>query len=214
MTKKLLYLIFGVLIVIAALAHPVAQVLGSWTYMPESATCPGGSSGTDILCASSGDHALAMSLNNASAYQNIGQTFYSSAQLTADSSAFVSVTGLSFPVSASKNYHAVCNVTWNSSSAAAGPKWQFTGPSAYSATNQRAISFITSGTFVSSGVTTFSSAMANTSAAVTSASKFTDVIDLALTMGSTGIGGTVQLQFAANGSGTTTVFTPSWCVVQ
>lgn len=193
--------------------HVYGQTPGSIQRIPETSGCPtSGATGIDILCSNSADHALTMILNNGSRL-NIPQTFYTTTTYTNATTTLANLTGLSFPVNASRNYHAICNVTWSTTNNTGGPKYAWTGPGgAYSALTASVLSPVTVASFATATVTTYSSAMANTGT-VTAGLTFTDVISFSV-MNSAGTSGTVQLQFAANGVGTLTALPASNCIVQ
>lgn len=139
------------------------------------------------------------------------QHFFSTASYTNATTTFSNVTGLAFSVSASTNYHAVCRITWQGSAGTTGPKYQFTGPAAATAVTVGLNSIVTATTVIAASAVAFSSAVANTGT-VTTATNFTDTVDIGLVNGVNA--GTVQLQAAANGAGTLTVANGSYCAVQ
>ncbi len=185
-----------------------AQVLGTNTIIPEG-TCGAGVSANAILCANSADHVVSVN-SNAGTLTNFPTTVYSTASYTNATTTLSNITGLSFPVSASRNYHATCRVTWQASGTT-GPKYQFTGPAAPTA--------VMVGGTLAKTVTTASqlSAVAyatviTDAVAVTTLTNFTDIIDIGLINGVNA--GTVQLQAAEQGAGTLTVQNGSFCFVQ
>lgn len=186
-----------------------AQVLGTSTQIPEG-TCIAGVSTTDTLCARSDDHVLATS-QNGSAYQNLIQTFRITSAYTNATTGFTSVTGLSFPVAASRNYHAVCHIVWNSSAAQAGPNYQFTGPAQFTNLVTNTLSSVTASTFFTMSATTFNSRMNNSNLVFTNTNMI-DTITFDLINGT--IAGTVQLQASAANTGTLTIQPGSACMVQ
>lgn len=135
---------------------------------------------------------------------------YSTGSYTNATTTFSNVTGLSFPVSASDNYHITCRITWQGSANTAGPKYQFTGPAAPTAVAAGMNSVVTATTVIAASAVAFSSAMANTGT-VTATTNFTDTVDAGVINGANA--GTVQLQAAANGAGTLTIQNGSYCVV-
>lgn len=176
----------------------------------ESATIPTGVTGSQIIWASSGDHFLHLNANNGS-IQQFGQVVYSTGSYTNATTTFSNVTGLSFAVNASTNYHAVCRITWQGSANTTGPKYQFTGPGSPTAVVVGLNSPITAATAANASAIAFSSAVANTGT-ITATTNFTDTVDLGLVNGTNA--GTVQLQAAANGAGTLTIQNGSNCAVQ
>lgn len=123
---------------------------------------------------------------------------------------FSNVTGLSFAIPASVNMHATCRITWQGSAGTTGPKYQFTGPASPTAVAVGMNSVVTATTVIAASATAFSSAVAN-SGTITTATNFTDTVDIGVLNGTTA--GTVQLQAAANGAGTLTIQPGSYCSV-
>lgn len=140
-----------------------------------------------------------------------GSMVYVTTTYTNATTTFSNVTGLSFPVAASTNYHAVCRITWQGSATTTGPKYQWTGPASPTAVAASINSIVTASTFTTASAVAFSSAMAN-AGTITATTNFTDIVDLGLINGTTA--GTLQLQAAANGVGTLTIQPGSWCSVQ
>ncbi len=123
---------------------------------------------------------------------------------------FSNVSSLSFPVAASQSLHAMCRVTWQGSAGTTGPKYQFTGPASPTSVAIGMNSIVTATTVIAASATALSTAVANTGT-VTTATNFTDTVDIGLINGTTA--GTVQLQAAANGAGTLTIQPGSYCTV-
>lgn len=121
---------------------------------------------------------------------------------------FSNVTGLALPIAASQNYHLICRITWQGSAGTTGPKYQFTGPASPTAVVASMWSNVTVSTYLTSVVTAFSTPLAN-SGTVTTATNFTDLLDVEVVNGVNA--GTVQLQAAANGAGTLTIQPGSVC---
>lgn len=138
------------------------------------------------------------------------QTIFLTASYT-NATTTLSNVGISFPVSANQNYHADCWLVWQGSAATTGPKWTFSGPASPTAVNISAISAITA-TTLTQGVSTAFSTSVNNSGSITTATNFLDHVQLGLING--GTAGTVQLQAAANGSGTLTIASGSFCRIQ
>lgn len=149
--------------------------------------------------------------NTPASLQTTPLNVYSTGSYTNATTTFSNVTGLSFSVAASTNYRAICRITWQGSAATSGPKYQFTGPAAPTAVAIGMNSVVTATTVIEASATAFSSAVANTGT-ITTATNFTDTVDLGLVNGTTA--GTVQLQAAANGAGTLTIANGSYCAVQ
>ena len=140
-----------------------------------------------------------------------GTVFVTGSNYTNATTGFTSVTGLAFPAAASTNYTAVCHIAWQGGAGTAGPKYQFTGPSAPTAVQASMWSNVTTSTYLTATATAFSSAMAN-SGTVTASTTFNDTVTVSV-INSTNAG-TVQLQAAANGTGTLTIYIGSYCSVQ
>lgn len=182
---------------------------GGLTYV--EGTVPSGSAGNDVLFGNSADHTLSVSQNNG-AVVNFPVTYYlTGSAYTNATTGFTSVTGLAFPVSASRNYAATCRIVWQGSASTTGPKYQFTGPASPTAVLVGMNSIVTATTVITATSTGFSTPVAN-SGSVTTATNFTDTLTVSVVNGTTA--GTVQLQAAANGTGTLTVQPGSYCIVQ
>jgi hypothetical protein len=124
---------------------------------------------------------------------------------------FSSVPGMLFPVHAGVSYTLRCDLIWQGSATTTGPKYQFTGPGSPTAVASNAISAITASTYAQVSATAFSTSMPNTGT-ITATTNFHDIVTLGLVNGANT--GTVQLQAAANGSGTLTIQPGSFCVQQ
>ena len=124
---------------------------------------------------------------------------------------FSSVLPLYFFANAGGNYRFVCRITWQGSATTSGPKYQFTGPASPTSVAVGMNSVVTATTTIAASATAFSTAVANTGT-ITATTNFTDVVDVGLVNGSTA--GLVQLQAAANGSGTLTIQPGSYCILQ
>ncbi len=135
---------------------------------------------------------------------------YSTGSYTNATTTFSNVTGLSIPVGASDNYEITCRIVWQASANTAGPKYQFTGPSAPTAVAAGMNSVVTATTVIAASATAFSSVMANTGT-VTTTTNFADTVSVGVINGTNA--GTVQLQAAANGAGTLTIQNGSYCTV-
>lgn len=205
MIKKLIVASF--ILLSTSLAN--AQTLGTTTPIPEG-TCVAGTSSIDLICARADDHVLATSFNN-STYQNLLQTFRITTDYTNATTAFTSVTGLSFPVAASRNYHAVCHIIWNASAASAGPNYQFTGPILFTTVQTSVLSAVTASSFFTLTANTFQSRMNNSNTVFTNTNMI-DTITFDFQNGT--IAGTVQLQASAANTGTLTIRSGSACQVQ
>jgi hypothetical protein len=150
-------------------------------------------------------------LMQAQGVSNPSFTMYVNPVYTNATTTFSNVTGLSFPVGASSSYHITCRITWQGSAGTTGPKYQFTGPAAPTAVVSGMNSIVTATTVITASVAAFSTPMANTGT-ITTATNFTDTVDLGVINGTTA--GTVVLQAAANGAGTLTIQPGSYCTMQ
>jgi hypothetical protein len=120
--------------------------------------------------------------------------------------------GLSFPVTANTRYTMHCSIVWSASAATAGPQFQITGPASPTSVAINMASAITATTTASAAATAFSSAMNPVGATVTSGANEWAQVDMELLNGANN--GTVQLQAAAQGVGTTTIRQGSSCTLQ
>lgn len=186
-----------------------AQTLGVTTRIPEG-TCVAGTSNVDTICARADDHVLATSQNNSS-YQNLQQTFQTTTDYTNATTTFSSVTGLAFPVAASRNYHAVCHIIWSASNGQAGPSYQFTGPILFTSVLTNILASVTSSSFFTMQASTFSSRMNNSNTVFVNTNMI-DTINFDLVNGT--VAGTVQLQASASNTGTLIIRSGSSCMVQ
>ena len=119
---------------------------------------------------------------------------------------------IAFSAAASRNYTAVCRLTWSSSNAAAAPSWSFSGPASPTAVLISSITPVTTSTLtLPAASTAFDTYVAN-AATVTTSTNFTDLVSLQLQNGTTA--GTVQLEMkSTSASGTVTLQPGSGCIV-
>lgn len=136
---------------------------------------------------------------------------YTAADYTNATTTFSNVTGISFAVDASKNYIGRCYILWSGSAGTTGPKFQLTGPATPTAVIGSLESAVTATTSIFASVTAFSSAMANTGT-VTAATNLPAFITFSVMNGTNA--GTIQLQAAANGTGTLTIRKGSNCALE
>lgn len=136
------------------------------------------------------------------------QTAYITTSYTNATTTFSSVPNLAFAVDAGKNYALTCRILWQGSAATTGPKYQFTGPASPTAVVANAFSAVTATTVTQASATAFATSMAN-AGTVTTATNFMDEVRIFVLNGVNA--GTVQLQAAANGTGTLTIATGSSC---
>jgi hypothetical protein len=174
-----------------------------------------GTAATNNVSLTSGTQAAARTINVPDyglTNQNFpGTVFLTGSAYTNATTTLTNVTGLAFPVAATTNYTAHCSLTWQGSAGTTGPKWTFTGPGSPTAVNIGVVSAVT-GTTLTQGVSTSFGTSVNNAGTITTATNFTDYVDLQLINGANA--GTVQLQAAANGTGTLTVQPGSWCRAQ
>lgn len=147
----------------------------------------------------------------AQGFSNPPYSSYLATTYTNATTTFSNVTGLALPIAASQSYHLTCRITWQGSAGTTGPKYQFTGPGSPTAVVVGMNSVVTATTVIEASAVAFSSAVAN-SGTITTATNFTDTIDLGVVNGANA--GTVQLQAAANGAGTLTIQPASYCFAQ
>ena len=121
---------------------------------------------------------------------------------------FSSVPNLAYPVSAGAFYIAECDIIWQGSAGTTGAKYQWTGPASPSAVASGATFGITATTGGTAAAVALTTPMANTGT-ITTATNFHDTVTLNLMNGTTA--GLVQLQAAANGTGTLTIQPGSSC---
>jgi hypothetical protein len=190
-----------------------SQTLGTNTQIPEG-TCIAGVANAQVLCANSADHLLTIIPNNG-ALTNLSTTVYATAGYTNATNSFTNVTGLSFPVSANRNYRAICYMTWNPGGATTvGPKYIWTGPANPTAVTATAIlaKTVTTASYLSVAVASFATTL-DDAVAVTASITQTDVLSISVINGANA--GTVQLQAALHSaSGTYTLNNGSYCTVQ
>jgi hypothetical protein len=165
-------------------------------YVPD----PGGSAGTTRFLRE--DATFAVPAGGATV-----ATAYLTSSFTTTSATPANVTGLSFAVSANKNYTVSCNLDYSDSSSTAAPQIAWTGPASPTAVTFDAMS-VTSSTQVSSTVATSFTSIGI--APATSTANFPLKITLTLLNGSNA--GTIQLQAAVTNSGTLTIL-PGSCVM-
>jgi len=185
-------------------------VLGTTNTVTISSTAPGASRTITLPDPGAASQLITYSSAPAS-LQAPPLVVYSTGSYTNATTTFSNVTGLSFAVAASTNYHGICRITWQGSAGTTGPKYQFTGPAAPTAVAVGMNSVVTATTVIEAAAVAFSSAVANTGT-ITTATNFTDTVDVGVVNGTNA--GTVQLQAAANGAGTLTIQNGSYCTVQ
>lgn len=123
---------------------------------------------------------------------------------------YTAVPGLSFYAQPYHNYYVDCTVVWKGSAATAGPNYKFTGPASPTA-SQTGVRFVVTATTFSTATAAMGTAVTN-SGTVTASTDFPDHLTLTVVNGANP--GTVQLNAAANGTGTLTIEKGSSCIVQ
>lgn len=123
---------------------------------------------------------------------------------------YTSVPGLSFYAQPYHNYHADCTIVWKGSASTAGPNYKFVGPASPTASETGVLFTVTATTF-STATAAMGTAVTN-SGTVTASTDFPDHLTLTLVNGANP--GVVQLDAAANGTGTLTIEKGSSCTVQ
>lgn len=177
--------------------------------LTEQATPSAGSAGFAAISCTSDDHMCHFNPNNGGV-QNLNQSvFITGSAYTNATTTFSTVTGMSFPIAASRNYALACHLYLQGSATTAGPKFQLTGPAAPGAVLLGVGPFdpiAKTTTNVSSGFS-----VANTTLGTIGALGINyDVLVTAGIVNGTNAG-TVVLQAAANGAGTLTIQPGSWC---
>ena len=144
------------------------------------------------------------------------QTLQGSAYTNATTS-FTNVVGTSGPawqwnIDANQIENGECFITWQGSANTAGPKFQLTGPANPTAVVLNLESPVTTTTTITpAAAVAFTSAVANTGT-VTTSTNFLATLSFAIVNGLTA--GTINVQAAANGTGTLTIEPGSYCKVQ
>lgn len=144
-------------------------------------------------------------------FSKVQQAAYQTSAYTNATTTFSSVTGLSFSVEASTNYKMECHLYFQGSVTTAGIKAQITGPASPTAVNISLHQPLTAGTYNDAVATAFSSSLGVTTA-ITATTNFEAVLTMGLLNGVNA--GTVQVQLAAEGTGTLTNNTGSYCTLQ
>lgn len=140
------------------------------------------------------------------------QTLVVATAYTNATTSFTSVPGLAFAIAAGQSLTATCDLVWQGSATTTGPDYQFTGPATGSPVVAAGMqSAVTATTQQNHAAVAFSSAMANTGT-ITATTNFVDRVVIGVINGT--VAGTVQLQAAANGSGTLTIQPGSYCLVK
>jgi hypothetical protein len=103
-------------------------------------------------------------------------------------------------------------IFWQASANTAGPQFQLTGPSSPTNVVLNLRSAVTTTTFINpAAAAAFSTAVAN-SGTVTTATTLSAYLNFEVTNGLTA--GTINVQAAANGTGTLSIIPGSYCLIQ
>lgn len=144
-------------------------------------------------------------------WNKMQQTGFSTGSYTNSTTTFSSVTGLSFSVDASTNYGMECHLYFSASASTAGLKAQVTGPASPTSVILNLHQPLTSTTYTDTPAAAFSSSMGVTTTTTTS-TNFEGILTMGLVNGTNA--GTVQVQLAAEGTGTLTLQNGSYCKLQ
>jgi hypothetical protein len=208
MRQKLTHVLLSLLLTIGVCLPARAQLAGS--SIQNGSTAPTGAciSGSTYTAADTG----LLWTCKGNTWQLPAKLILTSPYTNASSS-MTNVTGLSFPVAASTNYALICYLVYQVTSGTTVAQFQFTGPSApssivYTAQFQTAPN--TPAFSVPAAATAFSSALGASS--ISTSTNLTTILYLGIINGSNA--GTVQLQGAAQVTGTLTIAAGSWCTIQ
>jgi hypothetical protein len=174
------------------------------------ARAAGGAASTDTLRADSLDHVLMQNLNNAGEQPLPQRAIVASAYTNATPTAS-NITGLSFTVSASRNYTAVCHLYYQGSANTAGLDITVTGP-ASPASVFYSYDEDTSVTGIRSSVASAFSTKLVGGLVIAATTNLHATVTIGLRNGANA--GVVQVQASATGTGTVTVQAGSFCRVQ
>ena len=192
-------------------------VLGTTNTVTISSTAPSASRTYTLDDAGASAHVGLFAGAPPAAAQNWPQTmFVTGSNYTNATTAFSTVTGLSFAAAASTNYAVHCHLQWQNTTQTTDYKLQFTGPAAPTAVlidiHHETTNAVT-GLFQHGSLSAFSSAYDPNVTLAGSAQNYYDVVDATVVNGTTA--GTVALQMALHAAtGTLQVNIGSGCVVQ
>lgn len=144
-------------------------------------------------------------------FAKMQQLVFTVGNYTNATTTFSNVTGLSFAVEASTNYGMECHLYFQGSVTTAGIKAQITGPASPTNVNIGLHQPLTASTYNDAVATAFSSSLGVTTA-ITATTNFEAVLTMGLFNGTNA--GSVQVQLAAEGTGTLTVQNSSYCKLQ
>ena len=177
----------------------------------EQATAPVGVAASDWLYGLTSDHMLHQNVNN-SGQQQVPITGLLSTTYTNATTSFTAVPlSSAFNAAASASYTLTCQITWQASAGTAGPQFEVVVPTGSTVSlNMSSAVTATTGTWKSK-IGTGAQSVANTGS-VTTSTDFPAIVTVGVTTSTTP--GTVVLEAAANGTGTLTIETNSFCVYQ
>lgn len=189
-------------------------VLGTTNTTTISSTAP--SAGRTYTLPDAGAAAnFGLFANTPATLQTTPLTVYANSGYTNATTTFSNITGLSFAVAASTNYHATCYLTWSPGGATTvGPKYIWTGPASPTAVTASGTlsKTVTTNSNLSVAVASFATTL-DDAVAVTASITQTDILNIGVVNGVNA--GTVQLQAALHSaSGTYTLSQGSYCNVQ
>jgi hypothetical protein len=124
---------------------------------------------------------------------------------------FSNISGMSFSVSPNTSYTGQCYILWQGSAITTGPQFQWTGPASPTAVGSSMVSNVTTATVLSASAVGLSVAMSN-AGTITTGTNMLATLFVGFVNGVNS--GTLQLQAAANGTGTLTIQPGSYCVFQ
>lgn len=180
-----------------------------------NSTAPAAASRTYTIPDAAANANFGLFANAPATLQTTPLTVYATAGYTNATTTFSNITGLSFAVAASTNYHAICYLTWDPGGATTvGPKYIWTGPASPTAVTASGslAKTVTTSSFLSVKVASFATTL-DDAVAVTASITQTDVLNIGVINGANA--GTVQLQAALHSaSGTYTLANGSYCTVQ
>jgi hypothetical protein len=174
------------------------------------ASTPTGIAGASILRADVGDHVVMENLNNTGEQPLPQRAILTSAYTNATTTAS-NITGLSFTVSASRNYTAVCHLYYQGSARTAGLDVTVTGPASPTSVFYSYDGNATGSSLTNSVASAFGTKLTGNTT-VMATTNLHATVTVGLRNGANA--GTVQVQGSATGAGTVTLQAGSFCTVQ
>lgn len=142
--------------------------------------------------------------------QHFPTTVFVASAYTNATTTYSNVSAFSFPVSANHSYTMSCQVVLQGSATTAGPKFQLTGPSSPTSVLFAVDGGTGAAAYADVAATAFSSGITAFGTLGASATNYVLHLNIGVINGANA--GTVNLQAAANGSGTVTIQPGSFCV--